>query len=95
VRTYVTNIGTPNQKRRKEYATPAGAKRHCRSKLGEHKEWCDAFNIALGEEVSDASKEIDQMNITTLPPNSIREWAVTDDHSGLTFVVELWVEEST
>ena len=92
-RVYITNIGTPKERVRKEYATSAGAKQWCRAKLGEHKAWADAFNHALAVEVSEVSKTVDELNITSLPPNQRCIWRMTDDYSGFTFVVELWVEE--
>jgi hypothetical protein len=92
-RVYVTNIGSPNERTRKQYATSAGAKQRCRAALAERKQWCDAFNRTLGAEVADVSKAIDEMNITSMPPNVKHHWVMTDDHSGITLVVELWVEE--
>ena len=92
-RLYVTNIGTLNQRTRKEYATSAGAKQWCRAKLAEHKRWCDAFNKDLAVKVAEVSKEIDEMNITAMPPNVKHHWVMADDYSKTTLVVELWVEE--
>lgn len=92
-RVYVTNIGSRNERQRKEYATPAGAKQWCRAKLAEHKEFADRFNSGLGVKVSEVSKTIDELNITSMPPNQKHEWEMTDEHSGFTMVVELWVEE--
>jgi len=92
-RVYLTSIGTPNERTRKQYATSAGAKQWCRAKLSDHKDWCDAYNVELGVKVAEISKEIDEMNITAMPPNVKHHWTMTDDQTNVTFVVELWVEE--
>jgi len=94
-RTYVTNIGTPNQKDRKEYATPAGAKQWCGSRLNDFKEWAAKYNKALAIEITEAWKEINGLNLNSLPLGSDNAyfWRLIDEVTGTTLVVQIWVEE--
>lgn len=92
---FVTNIGTEHHRELKRYKTASSAKKWARGKLGDFKEWCDRYNVALGVKVQQGSKEIDELNIASLPPgrHHSREWRFRDDHTGFTLVVELWTEE--
>lgn len=91
---YVTSIGSPNEREIKRYKTVAGAKQHARSRLTAFADWCEHYNRALKIEVQEASKAVDEMALLTLPPNQPRKWEMTDDYTGVTFVVEVWTEKS-
>lgn len=89
-----TSVGSPSERTEKPYKTGAGAKKWLRTKLVEHKEWADHYNHALSEDVALVSKDIDELNFAALVPGDRRRWDMTDEHTGFTFVVEVWTENT-
>jgi hypothetical protein len=91
---WYTSNGTHSEREVKEYATAAGAKFWCRRVLAEHKEWADRYNPELATELAELSKQIDETNFAALPPRTPMVWEATDDHTNMTFVVEVWTENT-
>lgn len=87
---FYVEVGTPNERTRSSYKTAAGAKGRVRTVIAGHKEFADRFNRALADNLALVSREVDDLNITALPPGERRRWMTDPDLSGVRFVFEIW-----
>lgn len=93
MRIYVTEIGTPNERERKDYKTHHGAVDWIRKRMTDWAEWASTFNKALEVEIVEARKEVGNHNLKAMPPGDVLGWTFKDEHTGFTWVFRLWVEE--
>lgn len=93
-------LGTPNQLVRWEYATASDARDRIRMFLSDIEKFAARHNKALETEVLMLRRDILNADFPTASsfldanaPDRAKSWQITDEHSGLTWVVKLWKEK--
>ena len=81
--------GTPHHLESKTYPTAAPAKNWLKGRFKSREEWAHRFNVQLEDRIRAAREEFDGIDLSKLPVGETRQWAATDDVSGVQFVFKV------
>jgi hypothetical protein len=95
---YVIATGQPNTLIERRYANEAGVRKRAAIILGEMEHWARRFNLDMLAEMQGDGRNhglrADVLNcaFSGCTRTNPREFTITDEHSGVTWVFRLWKE---